>query len=355
MLDIAKNMAIKAIQKQAAPYLLKNCPSALQAPLAQLLSDDLALSSIMSYIYDIATGKTSFSLEALQQLPMNSTSRKTLSTPGLIKHIFTAIQPLLSSLPGKISLSVPEEVKFSPMDTDDDTTPEIDYGTRSGDTNKSARSRSFDTELIDTNFSDDYTYASNSGGKIRLLPALFAGGLSLSGVLSTVYTLYYSICYDPTIACSVSSILGYVALIAGLFMGYRWILKPRRSGTSSNQRAEGEFLPIIVSIIFAGVMCAIMAAVLYYGAGIELVIALVYSFIFFCGGVVIMLRDDDEAFLEIIGVGLLIAGAILSFLQLFYEEWISHKDCTLVAIMGIVFYLMHWIFKWLADRSLKCD
>ena len=351
MLDLAKNMAIKAIQKQAAPYLLKNCPSALQAPLAQLLSDDLALSSIMSYIYDIATGKTSFSLEVLQQLPMNSTSRKTLSTPGLIKHIFTAIQPLLSSLPGKLSLSVPEEVKFSPMDTDDDTTPEIDYGTRSGDTNKSARSRSFDTELIDTNFSDDYTNASNSGGKIRLLPALFASGFTLSGLLSTVYTLYYSICYDPTIAFSVSSILGYVALIAGLFMGYRWILKPRRSGTSSNQRAEGKFITFIASFITAGVMSAIMAAFVYYGLETGLVIALVVSFIFFCGGFVIMLRDDDKAFLEIVGVGLLIAGAILNFLQPIYEEWIPDKDCATIAIVGVGFYLVHWIFKWIDNRS----
>lgn len=275
-----KKMLIKLLQSQAAPYLLKKCPSALQAPLAQLLSDDAAISSIMSYIYDMATGEASFSMETLQQLPMTPATRKALSTPGLIKHVFTAIKPLLSSLPGKLSLPVPEEVSFtpadSPVDTDIYTTPESDRQTRSRETEQSDRSRSAGkkpTSAVEDDapyspeestsstrtekmrsrrkassrssdaysmYSDADTAASDSVGKIALLPALVAGGLTLSGVLSTFYTLYYSICYDPLIAFSVSSILGYVVLGVGFFLGNKWVLKPYRGAKNNGNLSEGE-------------------------------------------------------------------------------------------------------------------
>ena len=464
-----KKMLIKLLQSQAAPYLLKKCPSALQAPLAQLLSDDVALSSIMSYIYDMATGEASFSMDTLQQLPMTPATRKTLSTPGLIKHVFTAIKPLLSSLPGKLSLPVPEEVSFTPANTsedadndtmpqsarrtrsratekttgagvaeksqtaaveedapyspeestspissekkrsrgaatarssaarpiyseeetdsadsaeeiallpvdtpedaDNDTMPQSAHRTRSRATEKTTgagvaeksqtaaveedapyspeestspissekkrsrgaatarssaarpiyseeetdsaeeiallpvdtpedadndampqsarRTRSRTTEKSDRSrsagkkptsaveddapyspeestssmrtekkrsrrkastrssdaysmYSDADTDTSDSVGKIALLPALVAGGLTLSGVLSTFYTLYYSICYDPLIAFSVSSILGYVVLGVGFFLGNKWVLKPYRSAKNNGNLSDGE-------------------------------------------------------------------------------------------------------------------
>lgn len=266
-----KKMLIKLLQSQAAPYLLKKCPSALQAPLAQLLSDDMALSSLMSYIYALASGETSFSMGTLQQLPMKPATRKMLSTPGLLKHIFTAIQPLLRSLPGKLSCPVPEEVAFSSSDTPYEAADEKPQNSgrrkRAGTTGKAAgRKRKITAAEVETVGSIPPPYGASSAdrawdagysrpndtqpiylgnypepvmkgevpaAKIAILPALVAGGLSVSGLLSTFYALYYAICYDFSIAFSVSSILGYLVLGAGIFLGNKWILKPYLSGRDS--------------------------------------------------------------------------------------------------------------------------
>lgn len=346
-----KKMIIKLLQSQAAPYLLKKCPSALQAPLAQLLSDDVAISSIMSYVYDVATGEASFSMETLQQLPMTPATRKTLSTPGLIKHVFTAIKPLLSSLPGKLSLPVPEEVSFtpadSPADTDIDTTPESDRQTRSSATKKSTRNRSFDAEQIGTNFSDDYTDTSNSGGKIRLLPTLVAGGLTLSGLLSTIYTIYYAICYTPSVAYSLSAILGYVVLIAGLFMGYRWILKPHLRGIDCDQHSGNELFEKVITCIIVLIICSIVAGVLYYlkPEMLGLVGTLLFSLIIFCSIAVEIIFEDDDLAKEVLSVGFMMVGAILGFLQVCRVEWISEPIPELFGFVGVFFYLMFRIFR----------
>lgn len=334
-----KKMIIKLLQSQAAPYLLKKCPSALQAPLAQLLSDDVAISSIMSYVYDVATGEASFCMDTLQQLPMTPATRKTLSTPGLLKHVFTSIKPLLSSLPGKLSLPVPEEVSFTPADspavTDIDTTPE------------STRNRSFDAEQIGTNFSDDYTGTSNSGGKIRLLPTLVAGGLTLSGLLSTFYTIYYAICYTPSVAYSLSAILGYVVLIAGLFMGYRWILKPHLRGIDCDQHSGNKLFEKVIECIIALIMCSIIAVGLYYVKSemLGLVGTLLFFLIMYCSFAVEIIFEDNDLSEEVLSVGFMMVGAILGFLQVCRVEWISEPIPEIFGCLGVVFYLMFRIFR----------
>lgn len=222
----AKQKLIQSLQKKAGEFLSKNCPEFLQAPLAQLLSDEVALSSLMSYIYELAAGETSFSMGALQQLPMKPATRKILSTPGLIKHIFTSIQPLLSSLPGKLSLPVLKDE--SPQKKSKQT----DVVTR----RSKCSEKSYPTD------SDAPLCNADAAGKISLFPALAAGGLTLSGLLSTFYSLYYCICYDKSVALSISSILGYLVLGVGVVLAFKWILKPCLSRRDKNVPLEKETL-----------------------------------------------------------------------------------------------------------------